>query len=66
MRKADAAEDVDVTVNDYEVFGFTHSGPGFVPQCFRLPLCFDNDDNVLPHTDTLEDKPISFFAHSCR
>ena len=54
IRKADAAEmpkelkmlvseDVDVTANDYEVYGFTHG-----------------DDNVLPHTDTLEDTFISY------
>jgi len=51
---------ISENVYDYEVFGFTHGGPGFVPQCFRLPLCFDDDDDVMPHTDTLDDKPISF------
>jgi len=47
-------------VNDYEVFGFTHGGPGFVPQRFRLPPCFDDKGDVRPHTATLEDTPRSF------
>jgi hypothetical protein len=54
IRKADSAEmpkelktivseDVDVTVDDYEVYSFTHG-----------------DDDVLPHTDNLEDMLISY------
>jgi len=56
IRKADAAEmpkelktivseDVDVTVDDYEVCSFTHG-----------------DDDVLPHTDNLEDTLISYLS----
>ena len=37
------SEDVDVIVDDYEVYGFTNG-----------------DDDVLPHTDTLEDTLISY------
>jgi len=44
-----------------EVSGFTHGCPSFVPQRPRLPLCFVDEDNILPHTDTLEGKPPSFF-----
>jgi len=54
------SEAVDVTVDNYEVCGFTHGGPSFVPKRFRLPLCVDDNDDVLPHKNSLEDKPISF------
>ena len=47
--KTIVSEDIDVTVDDYEVYGFTHG-----------------NDNVLPHTDTLEDTLIYYFIISCR
>jgi len=40
---AEGTEDVDVTIDDYEIYGFTHG-----------------NDDVLPHTDTLEDTLISY------
>jgi len=58
------SEAVNVTVNDYEVYGFTPGGPYFVPKPFRLPLCVDDNDDVLPHKDSLEDKPISLLPFS--
>jgi len=69
IRKADVAdmpkelqtilsEDVD----DYEIFGFPHGCPGFVPQRFRLPPCFDDDED--DDTDNLEESPPSFSPES--
>jgi len=45
---------------DVKVSGFIHGGPGFVPQRLRLLPCFVSEHNVLPHMETLEEKPLSF------
>jgi len=56
---------VSEDVEDYDVHGFTHGftrgNPGFVPQRLCLPPCFVDEDDIPPHTDTLEERPPSFW-----